>query len=148
MDFARVRSLLDSLLPWLVALSMVWLVSCARPPSELPPRAVQGVLDARAHGFAQEGPLSLEGEWAFYWQKDLTPDDFAHGRAPRAMYVELAPWTQLAPNGKSLPRDGYATYHLRVLLPPDVPVLAFCEAPRGEGGAGAVIVLLRSAVGA
>ena len=27
-------------------------------------------------------------------------------------------------------------------------VLAFCEAPRGEGGAGAVIVLLRSAVGA
>ena len=40
------------------------------------PFAVNGVLDLTQWDFDRDGAVSLDGEWDFYWQQLLVPDDF------------------------------------------------------------------------
>ncbi|MEW5922210.1 MAG: hypothetical protein AB1796_14965 [Bacillota bacterium] len=97
--------------------------------ASLPPRAVGGVLDLRNWSFGQNGVLSLEGQWEFYWRQLLNPEDFKGGGAvPRAGYIEVpGTWNgyALPGNGKGqkLPGEGYATYRLVIHTNADEPVL-------------------------
>ena len=43
------------------------------------PLAVEGVLDLREWDFRNDGLVKLDGEWEFYWQKLLMPEDFVKG---------------------------------------------------------------------
>ncbi|MGF7032784.1 signal transduction histidine kinase [Paenibacillus mucilaginosus] len=84
-----------------------------------PAAARQGVLTLDNPEQLRRGVL-LEGEWEMFWGELLTPDDLAAAAPPRQGRPVVLPgtWTGLpSPEGK-LPGLGYATYRLRVLLPP------------------------------
>jgi signal transduction histidine kinase/serine phosphatase RsbU (regulator of sigma subunit) len=98
-------------------LALVWLAvgGCAQTRNDAP-RAVHGELDLRHWDFEQRGTLKLNGDWEFYWQKELAPGDIARGIAPSG-YVDTGSWAFKQVGDKVLPRHGYGTYRLRVHLP-------------------------------
>ncbi|MDO7907564.1 ATP-binding protein [Paenibacillus sp. JX-17] len=79
------------------------------------PEAREGVLDARNWSFAQQGILPLQGEWEFYKDQLLTPQDFAERAGELQAERHLLP----VPGGwKKVSDDGYGagTYRLRLLV--------------------------------
>ena len=65
-------------------------VICGCTTGETAPRAVKGVLDLSGWDFEKNGAVELGGQWAFYPDRLLTPDDFDDGAAtPRPLYVNL-----------------------------------------------------------
>lgn len=80
------------------------------------PEAQEGVLDARQWGFSEKGIIPLRGEWEFYKDKLLTPQDFAEKgeqlQAERTLLQVPGKWKG------EVSHDGYGagTYRLRLLL--------------------------------
>ena len=60
----------------------------------------------------------LIGEWEFYWNKHLTPQDFFKSNPPEKTDLLSVPgcWNGYVFEGKPLAGDGYATYRLKVLM--------------------------------
>ncbi|HEX3043490.1 MAG TPA: hypothetical protein VHY08_01945, partial [Bacillota bacterium] len=84
------------------------------------PTAVDGVIDLSGWDFEKYGPVYLNGEWEFYWKALLTPGDFTRGGpagSPARTFNLKVPNSWM---NYRLPRDGYATYRLRVKLKPSV----------------------------
>lgn len=92
------------------------------------PKAVQGVLDLRNWDFERLGALSLEGEWEFYWEKLLNPQELAKYQEEDLNPIEMLSGGYLSVpglwNGREIEREGealkpsgqgYATYRLTVL---------------------------------
>jgi len=82
------------------------------------PVAVKGVLDLR-NTANDNFVLKLSGEWEFYWNKLLKPDDFRsiskikpdlYGRVPSY-------WTDYPADSVKTTGMGFATYRLMILLP-------------------------------
>jgi hypothetical protein len=96
-----------------------------RAPVKVPPRAVNGVLDLTGWDFTEYGPVSLDGEWEFYWKQLLKPQDFHGAVLPVKSCLIKAPgiWTNSALNGRKFPRDGFATYRLVVKTKPGYNIL-------------------------
>ena len=79
------------------------------------PQAIQGVLDLRDWDFGRDGAVSLAGEWAFYWQELLLPEQV---KAAPAIYVPVPNgWDDYEIEGETLPTQGYATYQLTLHVP-------------------------------
>ena len=93
----------------------VVLAGCgSAPPAS--PAIKAGVLDLREWDFAQNGLITLDGEWAFYRDQLLsdprgTPDGYLH--APHS-------WNTQQIDGVPLPAFGAHTYAVHLLLPPDL----------------------------
>jgi signal transduction histidine kinase len=104
----------------IVVTAFLLLTSCGRVASPVggSPQAEDGVLDLTSWDLARNGPVNLSGEWEFYWEQILHPDDFAGtSLPPRTGLIKLpAPWNGYRANGEPLPGDGYATYRLQILL--------------------------------
>ena len=80
-------------------------------------RAEKGVLDLRSYSFSEQGALNVKGEWEFYWQKVLDP---VNPSMEQGVYVEVPlPWKQLEDKVPDIGTKGFASYKLKVLLPPD-----------------------------
>ncbi len=62
---------------------------------------------------------TLSGEWEFYWKKLYTPKDFEqHKVTEKPVYVEVpGSWTSGRINGERIPRYGYGTYRIKLILP-------------------------------
>lgn len=92
------------------------------PPPALPlaPEPVRSVMDLTAWNFADDGVVSLTGQWRMYWRQLLTPDDFADRSAHRVSAFVPVPgiWNDYRLDGQRLPNSGYATYRLIVKLSP------------------------------
>lgn len=75
---------------------------------------VQGKLDLHSKVIAKDGPFELNGEWEFYWKQLRTPEDDKH------LSSNIVPvpdsWNNYIQHGQSLPRYGYGTYHLTLIL--------------------------------
>lgn len=104
---------------WLTLLFLAWslLVPGARAQtSASPPVARQGVMDLRSHDFVHQPTVELRGTWRFHWQRLLTPEGLAQGQsAPTPLDMEVPGFWNEA---QDLPAHGFATYTLRILLPP------------------------------
>ncbi len=83
------------------------------------PKAVHGVLDLSKWDFQKEGVVSLNGEWTFYKNQLLEPEDFSHGGSLTEASIKLTvpqSWSgEPAPDQMS--KKGYGTYHLEVIVP-------------------------------
>ena len=70
-------------------------------------------------------PISLAGQWQFYWGQLLSPADFADGATANGATIAVpSSWAGqvLGPNvndGQPLPYFGVATYRTQVVIPPD-----------------------------
>ena len=82
------------------------------------PVAQKGILDLRKANLFSK-PLSLNGEWGFYWNRLLSPDSLSAVAPTYVPYPVL--WKDITLNGEKIPSQGYATYTLTVLLPHQRP---------------------------
>lgn len=78
------------------------------------PLAQNAELDLSNWNFAEDSPIELAGEWEFYWQQLLAPEQIPAAQNSASMQQVPARWTDY---DSDLPVEGYATYRLRVLLP-------------------------------
>lgn len=99
------------------------LVHCQRE-TEFAPRIEQGVLDLSEWSPERDGPVSLQGEWSFYWSSLVPPEAFVAGDdeesavPPGAVFIQgPSAWNAFEQDGSPVGPNGYATYHLRILLP-------------------------------
>ena len=99
-------------------LLMVFYVSQGR-------EAKNGVLDLSKCDLEEE-IITLDGEWEIYWNQLLSRKDLNQyqGKVDYFDFPEL--WNNhKTKNGQALSPFGYATYHLKVLLPEERPLLSF-----------------------
>lgn len=96
------------------------LISCNKEWKQAP-RAVNGVLDLTEWNFDKDGTVKLDGEWAFYWQKLYSYEDFMKNPQlqPSSLSVLPGVWNQIELHGAKIGGSGYATFQLRVKLPAD-----------------------------
>lgn len=85
------------------------------------PAPVKGILDLRNYDLSSR-PVSLNGEWEFYWDQLLHPAS-SFNQPDFVNFPSL--WKKQKVNGKNLPSQGYATYALTILLPKEKPILGF-----------------------
>lgn len=90
--------------------------SCAKSPQRQMSKAEKGVLDLSRWNFQKNGVVSLDGEWEFYWQHLLTPDDFARrNHFEKTGFIELpGAWNGYRIDGRKLGGMGFATFRLIV----------------------------------
>jgi signal transduction histidine kinase len=109
----------------LVALALLILLPCLGYATQdhAMPVAKDGVLDLSGWDAARYGPVALNGQWEFYWDKLLTPEDFKPGGAapPEQSGTMNLPgtWKGHALEGRPLSGQGQATFRLRLLPGPE-----------------------------
>jgi two-component system sensor histidine kinase ChiS len=109
-----------------LSLAGSWLLGRGMPEKK-GPQAVQGVLDLSGWDFAIDGNVALNGQWEFYWQQLLTPDDFA-GNGPAVVprltgYLKVPSLWAGRLGEETLQTEGCGTYRLRVKLKPTTDTL-------------------------
>lgn len=81
------------------------------------PEAVSGLLDLRGWDFDAYGPVPLSGEWEFFWEQLLEPEQGPEGE--RSLITVPGIWGE---SGEGLASDdrrtGFATYRLTILTDP------------------------------
>ncbi len=82
------------------------------------------VYDLRHHDFLRK-VYALDGKWEFYWHKLLAPDEIEKYRSQAILVDVPNNWSKYVINGKHLPNTGYATYHLKIIIPPEEKYFSF-----------------------
>ncbi|MEQ8629038.1 response regulator [Ekhidna sp.] len=83
---------------------------------------IEGVIDLSKTDL-RNNAVPLNGEWEFYWKKLLKPDSIKYYEPDYYTFPKL--WNGgTTRNGQELTNTGYATYRVRVILPPKTPELA------------------------
>ncbi len=98
---------------------------CADSNRPTPPVAKNGVIDLRSWDFEKHGAVPLSGDWHFWWEEFVPPAAFVSGVTPpepQGLYPVPKLWNGMehpTKEGEVLSGEGYATFAIRVLLPPD-----------------------------
>ncbi|MEA4815468.1 MAG: histidine kinase [Lachnospiraceae bacterium] len=93
-----------------LTLLLLLLPGCALQSTDLAePTVKSGILELSTWDFSKQGNISLDGDWAFYWNELLSPGDF-DDKAPTGYYRLPSGWTKY--KELKLPPHGYATYRL------------------------------------
>jgi len=116
----------DTLLRISLFFCVLCLSACSTNPALNTPRAKQGILDLSQWNFTKNGPVKLDGEWEFYWNKLVPPEAFTRNQAcTMTGYIPVrSSWTEATVNGQKFPSMGMATYRLRVKCPGKIDQLA------------------------
>ncbi|HEY3401923.1 MAG TPA: 7TM-DISM domain-containing protein [Ohtaekwangia sp.] len=84
----------------------------------------KGELDLSGWNRNVDPVISLNGEWKFYWQQLVEARNIES--IQNYSFAQLSiPWNEQTINGKTLPKNGYATYALSIKLPPNTTSVAF-----------------------
>ncbi|MFA5522937.1 MAG: sensor histidine kinase [Tissierellales bacterium] len=80
------------------------------------PMAINGELDLTHWNLKQDGIVTLDGQWEFYWEELYTPEDFEEVDTitNRKLITLPRTWNKLILDTHQLPGKGYATYRLVV----------------------------------
>ncbi|MBK9390921.1 MAG: sensor histidine kinase [Bacteroidetes bacterium] len=83
------------------------------------PVANKGIMDLRSLEKDKNFIINLNGEWEFYWNKMLRPNDFENNSFLPDCFGKIPSyWTDYQKLSVKTEKFGYATYRLTVLLPP------------------------------
>ncbi|GIX41676.1 MAG: hypothetical protein KatS3mg129_1409 [Leptospiraceae bacterium] len=78
---------------------------------EIPPVINKGILDLKNWDFSKQGMVPLKGEWEFYYNQLLNPEDFINNSYSTIKYLNSpSSWTDI-----NLPEKGYATYRIKII---------------------------------
>jgi signal transduction histidine kinase len=81
-----------------------------------------GILDLSRWSVDKDGPVDLDGQWEFYWDQLLLPEDFtADAALPKQKdYLTLpGSWKGAVVNGQTLGITGQSTFRLHILPGPN-----------------------------
>ncbi|HEX2866575.1 MAG TPA: sensor histidine kinase [Ignavibacteriales bacterium] len=83
------------------------------------PKAEKGIIDLSSWDFEKDGIAALNGQWEFYWNQIIKPEEFQSAGDSNLHYFELpSQWNGIKNTElKDLPPMGKATYRLKVKLP-------------------------------
>ncbi len=98
-----------------------FICSCATDVDiKITPKAVRGVLDLSSWDFDNDGPIDLSGEYEFFWNQLISPQDFLSGSAPEKSGFIMVPgfWHTYKSEKIHPAAEGYATYRLRIVFDP------------------------------
>ncbi len=89
------------------------------------PRASKGELTLSEAQFQKYSSMELSGEWEFYWEQLLTPEDFKDSAKKEFNLIKVpGSWgSQKNMAGETYPVYGHATYHLQVDLPKNITTI-------------------------
>lgn len=97
--------------------------------------AYKGKVDLSSIDFKQNELVELNGQWEFYWDRLLTPEDFASEHIPQMNSFMKVPgsWNDKVAGTKIYPNHGVATYRLRLNYParikdPALSIKTVCSA--------------------
>lgn len=78
-----------------------------------------GIADLSDINFEKDKTVILNGQWEFYWNKLLSPEDFSINNKPQMDSFINVPgaWSNEASGMKSYPKNGVATYVLHLKYP-------------------------------
>jgi signal transduction histidine kinase len=115
--------------PFFIILSICLIVlsSCGQETTgRKQPVAKNSVLDLRGWNFDKDGIVNLNGEWEFYWNEFISPDDFKKkGFKKQSGYMSVPTiWDDFIFQGKKVEGAGYATYRVRINLDNPNQILA------------------------
>lgn len=75
--------------------------------------ASKGVLDLTNYNFSKNGIASLNGEWEFYWNQLIDPQEFTNQTS--STYIAMpSVWNDYNSQGKKISGQGYATFRLKI----------------------------------
>ena len=88
--------------------------------------AVGGVIDLRNSNLEEHEPISLNGEWAFYWDIVVSQEqgNLLSGIEPDHYVMVPSYWDELVEIDSEITAQGTATYALEILVPPVRKTLA------------------------
>jgi len=76
-------------------------------------RVQNGVMDLSSWNYERNPRITLDGEWEFYWNELLTPEDFRDNAPANTAYMKVpSRWNGKMVDGRTLPSYGYATYRM------------------------------------
>jgi signal transduction histidine kinase len=96
------------------------IAGCYNPKNNQYPIAESGVLDLSKWNFDQYPEVNLEGEWNFYWNKLFSDDRQLEPNSQNIFAQVPGVWNNKKIQDKTLGSLGYATYHLKIYLPPNM----------------------------
>lgn len=96
-------------------LSCGFFLSCTTANRSKNPEIEKGILNLEEWNFAQQGPVSLSGEWNFYWKQFITPNNFS--KVSDVDQIQFpGSWKGEQWKGESLPGQGHGTYSLEITV--------------------------------
>lgn len=100
-----------------ISFAVFFLCACTGNAIAQPlPAAQKGVMDLRHWDFGKDDSVALKGEWEFYWQKLIPPDQFKKNINAAFEYINAPDtWDQLKIDGEKISGIGFATYRLKVI---------------------------------
>jgi class 3 adenylate cyclase len=108
---------------------------CSDQPSTIVPNSTNGILDLRDQAQWENSDLGfkLDGEWKFYWNEFLDPNNIPKNNPETRLMNVPSQWQQ-----NDYPVQGYASYLITVLLPnkqnlPSLPKLGLSLPDVGSG---------------
>lgn len=103
----------------LILLLLVVLAGCKKPDRSF--TATAGQMDLTAWDLDRDGPVNLTGEWEFYPQSLLAPEEFTRDSILKKNRFITLPglWTTDTLQDLAQPSQGYATYRLSVRVTAD-----------------------------
>ncbi len=101
-----------------IVLSVLLFGCSSNSPNKYAPKVQQGIIDLRHWDFAEEGPVNLSGEWEFYWKQFVTPGNgFTTGVTRSSDFIQVpGVWNGFVWEGVALPKRGFASYRLKILV--------------------------------
>ena len=72
-----------------------------------------GILDIESWDLEANTPISLNGQWEFYWNQFLTASEISEAE-PDLLVQVPSTWNEYSLDGQKLPGEGYGTYRLHV----------------------------------
>lgn len=89
--------------------------------SENPVTALDGIMDLSGWDWEEQPVIKIDGEWEFYWNQLLTPDDFRGINTTTKKKLINLPraWNNYELDGQTLSGFGFATFRLCIKNPGD-----------------------------
>lgn len=110
---ATIKNRLSILLILCMSLLLVFFILFNLPEKNDPPKIKNGLLELDQWSFGKNGKLALDGEWRFYWNQLLLPEDFKNDPVINESLINVPGyWNKLTPKPNTIKGNGYSTYRL------------------------------------
>ena len=111
----------------LLSITILWFLSLTVSASRNGFYIKNGLLDLELTNIEEIQSIKLQGDWEFYWNQLLEPQDFKDSEGKFNLEYTKVPksWTNYKVDGVKLPNEGFATYRLVINKKPDSTITIY-----------------------